>query len=243
MSSLLIEVEVETTYELNLKAFNPQIEAKFNNHLEKGKSLLRDSSKQNEAIDEFNLAINSDPSRHEAHLMKGMCLAKLGKYLEAIECYDIILEVDSKNVTALNEKAYALYSVKRYSESEAIFTKANDLNSELYSAESFMNKGISMVGLKRFREAVSFFLKCIELDSENEFAYYRLANCYALLENDEQAIENYKKAIKLNPNFVNAFNNIGVSLAHYSELKNGLVYFDKTLEKDKNHLNSLYNKS
>jgi tetratricopeptide (TPR) repeat protein len=80
-----------------------------------------------------------------------LALDKLGKYKEAIECYDKALATDAEDVTALNNKGVALDNLGKYKDAlkqfdkvlaidpnnvAALRNKINALNREKYQSTS-----------------------------------------------------------------------------------------------------------
>ena len=61
---------------------------------------------------------------------KGLALSKLGKYPEAIECYEKALAIDGNYSIALNNKGDALFKLGRYPEAIECFEKALDSKDE-----------------------------------------------------------------------------------------------------------------
>ena len=51
----------------------------------------------------------------------------------------------------------------------------------------------------RLEQAIASFDKALEIKPDHANAFYNKACCYSLQNNIEQAIENLKQAIKLNP--------------------------------------------
>jgi tetratricopeptide (TPR) repeat protein len=49
-----------------------------------------------------------DPKYFNAWYSKGIVIAQLGKYNEAVECFDKALEIDPQFVDALNKRDYLL---------------------------------------------------------------------------------------------------------------------------------------
>jgi tetratricopeptide (TPR) repeat protein len=67
---------------------------------------------------------------------KGTSLFSLGKYKEAITCYDEAIRLDPKNSIAWSNKGDSLKKLGRYEEAEQCFAKAKELSdptSECYS--------------------------------------------------------------------------------------------------------------
>ena len=53
------------------------------------------------AIPKFNKAISLEPHNHVAQLHKGRSLYKIGEYENALQCFNLILKSDPKNLDAL----------------------------------------------------------------------------------------------------------------------------------------------
>lgn len=66
----------------------------------------------------------------EEWLEEGIALYKLGKYDEAIECYDEAIEINPEDAVAWKFKGTALYELKRYDEAIKYFDKAIEIDSE-----------------------------------------------------------------------------------------------------------------
>jgi type IV pilus assembly protein PilF len=83
--------------------------------------------------------------------------------------------------------------------------------------------GRSLVIQGNPREALVYLLKAAELDPDNPDIEHKLARVYEDIGENDLALQRYKKAISLKPNFSEAFNNMG---ALYSKMKE----WDKALE-------------
>ncbi|MFC4739946.1 tetratricopeptide repeat protein [Flavobacterium ponti] len=60
-------------------------------------------------------------------------------------------------------------------------------------------------------------------------------------ENYEEAIKYYKKAIKIDPNFAFAYDNIGISYRKLGNYKEAINYYEKSLKIDPNGITPLQN--
>ena len=68
--------------------------------------------------------------------------------------------------------------------------------------------GVSSINLEEFREAEKYFKKLLSLKQTPEL-YYNYANILKKLKKYKEAINFFNKAISLNPNFSEAYNNLG----------------------------------
>ena len=82
---------------------------------------------------------------------KGYSLNELGRYKEAITCFDVILESSPKNIRAMTAKGIALRELGKNQEALRYFEKAIEFN----PINSFIwyNKAIALRNLGRLKEA------------------------------------------------------------------------------------------
>lgn len=93
---------------------------------------------------------------------KGDAFVNQGKYNEAIECYDKVLEIDPNHIIAWNNKGWALNELGRYSEAVACLDKALQLDPNL--AVAWSNKGYALEKLGKYTEAQECYDKAKELN-------------------------------------------------------------------------------
>jgi tetratricopeptide (TPR) repeat protein len=71
--------------------------------------------------------------------------------------------------------------------------------------------------------------------AENERYIINLGNTYWKLGRHQEAIATYKKAIQLNPNSAEGYNNLGVALSHLGEYKEAVKQYQKSIQLDSNY--------
>ncbi|MFL9831437.1 tetratricopeptide repeat protein [Flavobacterium sp. ST-87] len=77
--------------------------------------------------------------------------------------------------------------------------------------------------------------------NENAMKAYHLGIAAARKENDKEAIEYYKKAISLDPEFAFAYDNMGLSYRKLNDIDNAILAYQKSLEIDPNGAMPLQN--
>ncbi len=182
---------------------------KFNNDLQR----------YHAALDIFDNLLVRDPNMSEAIEGKGIALAGLGRYEEAIEHLDkaLSLKSDPSLYTVIyNSKGVSLHGLGRYEEA----IEQYDRGIEQYDLESsdrlppfgysdlFINKGVALSSLGRYEEAIEQYdiaLALFQKDSQTALVthrddavadtLYNKGNALSSLGRYEEAIEQYEKAL------------------------------------------------
>src|SRR5450830_1227784 len=161
---------------------------------------------------------------------KGGSLDSLGRYEEAILCYDQALELDPRHVNAWSNKGNSLQNLGRYEEAIHCYDKALELDPR--DAGAWTNKGSSLHSLGRNEEALRCYNQTLEFDPRNVNAWTNKGNSLHSLGRNEEAIRCYDKALELDPCYVNAWNNKGGSLDSLGRYEEAIRCCDKALELD-----------
>ncbi|MEM3193082.1 MAG: tetratricopeptide repeat protein [Candidatus Parvarchaeota archaeon] len=163
-----------------------------------------------EAIKEYDIAIDLDPRDASSHGNKGNALQELGRYEEAIKEYDIAIDLDPKNPGYHNNKGIALAYLRRYEEA----IKEYDIAIDLDPKNPFYHngKGIALHNLRRYEEAIKEYDIAIDLDPKNPFYHNNKGNALKDLGRYEEAIKEYEIAIYLDPKNPSYHYNKGIAL-------------------------------
>ena len=161
---------------------------------------------------------------------KGGSLNSLGRYEEAILCYDQALELDPRCIAAWNNKGSSLYNLESYQEALNCCDKALELDPRHEVA--WYSKGNSLHGLGRNEEAILCYDQALELDLRDAAAWDNKGVSLHSLGRDEEAIRCLDKALELDPCYVNAWNNKGGSLDSLGRYEEAIRCCDKALELD-----------
>jgi len=151
----------------------------------------------NQAISEYNKAIELNPKLAEAYNNRGIAYDKLGQHTRAMSDYNKAIELNPKDAMAYNNRGTAYTQLGEYTKALSDFTKAIEFNPKL--AEAYNNRGFAYTNLGQFNQAISDYNKAIELNPKLAEAYNNRGGAYINLGQFNQAISDSNKAIELNP--------------------------------------------
>jgi tetratricopeptide (TPR) repeat protein len=90
-----------------------------------------------------------------------------------------------------------------------IITSLTSCRPKPEKSKKYLDKGIEYYYQSKFKEALNYFKKAVKEDNNNYEAWYWLGNYYANSGKYTKAIDMYTKAVKVNPNYADAFANRG----------------------------------
>jgi len=188
-----------------------------------------------EAIEEFDKAIELDPNNPKYHNNKGNALYDLHNYQEAIEEFDKAIELDPNNPNYHNNKGNALLKLGRYEEAIEEFDKAIELKPNNPSYHN--NKGIAQDDLHNYQEAIEEYDKAIELKPKDPSYHNNKGIALGEMQRYQEAIEEFDKAIELDPNNPNYHYAKGMALGALQRYKVAIEEYDKAIELNPNNPN------
>ena len=119
-------------------------------------------------------------------------------------------------------------------------TAANDVQQLLISGQTAQNSG-------RFDEAVAIFNRVIALSANNPqdaaVANLKIGNAYMVQGKFENAAIGYQRAAALNPNYAEAYNNLGEAFGELKQYPQAIEAFNKAFALDPTLLKAKYNQA
>jgi len=158
---------------------------------------------------------------------KGGALGNLGRYDEAIDCYDEALDINPRYADAWNNKGAALGNLGRYDEELACYDEVLDVNPRF--AGAWYNKGIALGNLGHTDEALTCYDKALDINPRCAEAWNNKGNVLDNLGRAEEAIDCYDKALDINPRYAEAWNNKGNALDNLGRAEEAIDCYDKVL--------------
>jgi tetratricopeptide (TPR) repeat protein len=141
------------------------------------------------------------PASPAAHNATGVLLDELKRYDEAEAAYRKAIELNPDEATAYSNLGNLLSdeNLKRYDEAEAAYRKAIELNPPLDFAH--VNLGQLYFDLGKPQEAINILTEAIKLSLESARCYRQRGIIYQTIGDLETALDDYKKAIELQPDY------------------------------------------
>jgi tetratricopeptide (TPR) repeat protein len=179
----------------------------------------------------FNLeanAIQPNPDNADAWNEKGIALADMGKYDEAILAFNESIRLDPNRADSWYSKGVALYDMGKYDDSLKAYEEAIRLNPN--HADAWYNKGIDLGIQGKYDEAIQAFDKAIDINPQDADAWY-----YKGLALDDQgrydeAIKAFNESIRLDPNDADAWYYKGIVLGIQGRYDEAIQAFDKAID-------------
>jgi len=112
-----------------------------------------------EASNWYDIAISAQPRNPIAWSNRGVLLAHLKRYKEALACFDQSLLLQADPIVTMN-KGFTQLSMDSLEEALASFESSLSIKE---TAEGYNNKGIVLVRMKRINEAVRAFKKSLAI--------------------------------------------------------------------------------
>ncbi len=138
----------------------------------------------------------NNPDYTTMYLTKAICLDKLKRFNEAIECCDKVIEEYPDYFASYVDKCLALCSLEKYEEALIYIQKAIELNPD-YS-DSWVQLGYVQFYLKDYENAFKNIDKGLDINSDNLYANRIKAFFYYLLDDMKNALSNINSALGIN---------------------------------------------
>jgi tetratricopeptide (TPR) repeat protein len=196
--------------------------------------------RSDEAIEDYNRAIASDPSSYQAFLGRGTIFRKTGRLDKAIEDYNRAIALNPSYYQAFFGRGTTFEKMGRFDKAIEDYDRAIALNPEYY--EAYNNRGMQYKATGQLDRAIADFDKTIALYPSSEKAYFNLGVIYAETGLFDKAIENFNRSIVIDPTYAEAYVNRGITHALIGQAGTALEDFNKAIELKQNFTVAYFNR-
>ena len=170
-----------------------------------------------EAVESYDKALDLDPVNVYLLVNKGKSLANMGRFVDAIACFDQSFAINTTYVEPLTLKGIALsQGLNRDDEAILIFNQALDLDSSSFDA--WIGKGMALAKKGDYSGSLVCFQTATRIDPlrpsgwNNEGVILREMGRY------QEALERFDKALLLDPNYKEAQDNRNYTLQDMNQI-------------------------
>jgi len=161
---------------------------------------------------------------------KGIALGELGRYDEAVACYDRGLDIEPRDPRLWNSKGNALQALRRYEEALACYDRGLEIDPR--DPILWNSKGIALQALRRYEEALACHDRGLEIDPRDPRCWKSKGEALANLGRYEGALACFERALEIEPRFSHLWNNKGLALGALGRHEEELACFERGLEID-----------
>jgi protein O-GlcNAc transferase len=172
------------------------------------------ADKYKEAIQRWKKALKLIPDDAEVHNFVGLAYHRSGELDSAITYFNIAVKKNPDYHQAWNNLGYMYFLKSEYRNALTYFDSALKINPNYEQARLNRSKTAEILEGKLSLQAFEIVEKTAKIDSL------------------ELQIMNYRKALEIDSNYVEAWNNLGVAYFYYSNLDSAVICLKKALDKN-----------
>jgi len=205
---------------------NPQVQRSAADYYDEGHQYLVDGQPEL-ALTALSKAIAADSTLYETFFDRGRAYAALGRYRAAALDYNRFLRSHDTSAITFYYLGVAHYDLGEFNEAltayqSAIRTDSSFLMAGLSSADIYLRLG-------KYTETIDVANWVLQRDSLQSDAYALRGSAYYALKNLKKSTEDFKEALRLNPNHVSLHAKLGDAFRKRGLTREALVHYKQYL--------------
>ena len=204
-----------------------------------------DKNELSQAIEYYRKSIAIDPVSCEIIYDLADLYVKQKDIDAALSVYEYL---DNEAIKCGKEDMYRCkgtlyYNRMEYDKALDCYQRAYELSTDASDMWIIESIGETYWQMKNFKESSAWFKKALEINPQSSSAHYGMGFCYQNTDDAYRALHHYFEAIKIKPDYTNAYINIAaVTINDEGDIKKGIEMLNKALENnsDKNSLSLIY---
>ncbi len=151
----------------------------------------------------------------------------MGRFPEAEQCYQIVLDADDRNFDALYRLGLLRLQQGRFGESAKLFRRAIKVDRKSADAHHYLAFALS--GQGRHEEAIERYEIALAIKPDLAEAHNNLAHSLQTLCRLEEATAHYEKALAIKPDYPEARNNLGIVAQALGRSADAMAHYEAAL--------------
>ena len=148
-----------------------------------------------QAIGEFDQAIDLNPQDADAYLNRGLAYYDLGDLEQAVEDYSQAILLNPKDARAYTNRGVVYFDLGQDKQAVEDYNQALLIDSEF--ADAYFNRGLVYMELDEFKAAVRDFSTAIDLNPDDAEAYAYRGLTFRFLDMEATTQEDFDQALLL----------------------------------------------
>lgn len=153
-------------------------------------------------IDKTSILLKKHPKNDFLWNIKGLCLQIQKKYKLSIICLLNALQINDKNLAAINNLGICYKNTMNYAAAEKCFNKIININPTHIKA--LINLGNLKNETLQFEDAIQFYIKVINLNDKIPECHLNLANAYQSINKIIEAKNHLNKTLEIDSSLTRA---------------------------------------
>jgi len=193
-------------------------------------SFLSARGNANEAISDFQKALEIWPNQSRDHNNLGKALVQKGRLAEAMDHFQTALQISPDDPDTESNIAAAF--LQQGDADEAISHLRRVVEKWPQHAQARMNLGNALLQNHETDAAIAEYEKTFALPFDHAESHYSIGNALRQKGDIEEAIVHYRKAIELRPDYANARNNLANALRRQGRTEEAVREYEAALKSE-----------
>jgi len=186
---------------------------------------LQQQGRHDEALNAFDKALQIKPEDPELWVNLGNSLIDMKRPAEAVLAYQRALELDPHNWNAAYRCGVLFYESGGFEEALPLFNQCAQLRPK--DAQTLHMRAATLRGLRRFEECLADNTQVHKLDPAHPLHCNNIGDALLWLGRHEEALKWFDKALKLQPDNVDALCNKAVWFRQNHQLKESAAIYER----------------
>jgi tetratricopeptide (TPR) repeat protein len=189
--------------------------------------LLLVDTQPEDAIRQYQLALQIKPNYAEAHNNWGVALVQMNRVPEAIEHYEHALRIKPDYPEVNYNLGIALIRAGRMT--EAVRPWQSTLQARPNDAEAHYNFGVVLGQLGKDQEAIGHWEAALRLKPDLAEAHFNLGVALVRLGRTQEAMDHWQEALRHKPDYPEAHYNLGISLEKAGKVQEAIKHWEQAV--------------
>ncbi len=188
---------------------------------------LAGEGRQQEAMRQWEQAVQLRPDYIEAHKRMADSLRQSGQLEEAMRHWERVLQIEPDDAEAHNNLGAAFEEAGRTEQAIGHYEEALRIRPDF--AEAHYDLGVALMHLGRAQEAMAQWEQALRIKPDFAEAHCNLGNALERAGKIEGAVAHYEQAVRIKPDFVEAQFQMGVDLIRLGRGGEAVGHFKQVL--------------